>query len=92
MPAVNVSLVDDGLALGMRRGRIALTATVLAAAQLIARRTGPTIGCISAPGLIAAGVGVLTWQRLVRRRREHKSWVSRAREMAVLRQRPVSPS
>ena len=65
------------------------SASVLAAAQLIARRTGPTIGSISAPGIVAAGVGVLTWQRLVRRRREHKTWVSRAREVAALRQRGV---
>ena len=63
------------------------SASVLAAAQLIARQTGPTIGSISAPGLVAAGVGVLTWQRLVRRRREHKTWVSRTRDIAALRQR-----
>ncbi|MGH8979004.1 MAG: ABC1 kinase family protein [Acidimicrobiia bacterium] len=61
------------------------SASVLASAQLISRRTGPTVGPISLPGLVAAGVGVLTWQRLVRRRREHKTWVSRARELAELR-------
>ena len=61
--------------------------SVLASAQLISRRTGPTVGSISVPGLVAAGVGVLTWQRLVRRRREHKTWVSRARELADLRGR-----
>ena len=60
-------------------------ASVLASAQLFSRRTGPTVGPISMPGLVAAGVGVLTWQRLVRRRREHKTWVSRARELAELR-------
>ena len=60
-------------------------ASVLASAQLFSRRTGPTVGSISMPGLVAAGVGVLTWQRLVRRRREHKTWVSRARELAELR-------
>jgi len=62
---------------------------VLASAQLIARRTGPNIGPISVPGAIAAGVGVLTWQRLVRRRREHKTWVSRARERAERRRQSV---
>jgi ubiquinone biosynthesis protein len=56
--------------------------SVLASAQLFSRRTGPTVGPLSMPGLVAAGVGVLTWQRLVRRRREHKTWVSRARELA----------
>ena len=60
-------------------------ASVLASAQLFSRRTGPTVGSISMPGLVAAGVGVLTWQRLVRRRHEHKTWVSRARELAELR-------
>ena len=60
-------------------------ASVLASAQLFSRRTGPTVGSISMPGLVAAGVGVLTWQRLVRRRHEHKTWVSRARELTELR-------
>ena len=60
-------------------------ASVLASAQLFSRRTGPNVGPISMPGLVAAGVGVLTWQRLVRRRREHKTWVSRARELTELR-------
>jgi len=60
-------------------------ASMLASAQLVSRRTGPTFGPISLPGAVAAGVGVFTWQRLVRRRREHKTWVSRARELAELR-------
>ena len=62
-------------------------ASVLASAQLISRRTGPTVGSISVPGMVAVGVGMLTWQRLVRRRREHKTWVSRARELADMRRR-----
>ncbi len=61
------------------------SASVLASAQLFSRRTGPSVGPISLPGLVAAGVGVLTWQRLVRRRREHTTWVSRARELAESR-------
>ena len=60
-------------------------ASMLASAQLFSRRTGPNVGPISMPGLVAAGVGVLTWQRLVRRRREHKTWVSRARELTEMR-------
>jgi ubiquinone biosynthesis protein len=79
----------DGTVDNLVDGLIA-SASVLAAAQLIARRSGPTIGSISAPGLIAAGVGVLTWQRLVRRRHAHRSWVTRARAMAV-RQRGARP-
>jgi ubiquinone biosynthesis protein len=62
-------------------------ASVLASAQLISRRTGPTFGSISVPGVVTAAVGMLTWQRLVRRRREHTTWVSRARELADLRRR-----
>jgi ubiquinone biosynthesis protein len=53
-------------------------ASVMAGAQLISRRTGPMVGPFSIPGLVAAGVGVLTWQRLVLRRRSQKTWVSRA--------------
>ena len=60
-------------------------ASVLGSAQLLSRRTGPTVGSISLPGLVAAGVGMVTWQRLVRRRRERKTWVSRARELRELR-------
>jgi ubiquinone biosynthesis protein len=66
--------------------------SVLASAQLLSRRTGPTVGPVSMPGLVAAGVGVLTWQRLVRRRREHKTWVSRASEVAESRRRASDTS
>jgi ubiquinone biosynthesis protein len=66
-------------------------ASVLASAQLISRRAGPMVGPISIPGLVTAGVGVLTWQRLVRRRRERKTWVSRAHELAELRRRGARP-
>jgi ubiquinone biosynthesis protein len=66
-------------------------ASVLASAQLISRRTGPNIGPLSVPGAVAAGVGVLTWQRLVRRRREHKTWVSRARDLAEVRRSRRAP-
>ena len=62
-------------------------ATVLAGAQLISRRSGPMVGPFSVPGLVAAGVGVLTWQRLVARRRPHESMVARARKMAELSRR-----
>ncbi|MGA2835223.1 MAG: AarF/UbiB family protein [Acidimicrobiales bacterium] len=66
-------------------------ASVLGSAQLISRRTAPAIGPISLPGLVAAGVGVLTWQRLVRNRREHKTWVSRAREVTERRRQDTEP-
>jgi ubiquinone biosynthesis protein len=58
------------------------SASVLAGAQLISRRAGPTLGGVSIPGLVAAGVGMVTWQRLVARRETTRSWVTRARELA----------
>ncbi len=57
-------------------------ASVLAGAQLISRRASPMVGSFSVPGLVAAGVGVVTWQRLVARRRPQTTWVSRARKIA----------
>jgi ubiquinone biosynthesis protein len=48
-------------------------------------RAGPLIGPVSVPGIVAAGIGMITWQRLVRRRTEHPSWVTRARELVEAR-------
>jgi ubiquinone biosynthesis protein len=76
----------DGAVDNLVDGLVA-AASVLGSAQLISRRTGPTLGQISVPGLVAAGVGVLTWQRLVRRRHEHKTWVTRARTTSERRRR-----
>ena len=56
-------------------------AAVMAGAELISRRASPMVGPFSVPGLVAAGVGVLTWQRLIARR-ESRSWVSRALSFA----------
>ena len=68
------------------------SASVLAAAELVARRAGPLVGPFSVPGIAAAAVGLITWQRLVRRRTEHPTWVSRAREMVEARRpRPEGP-
>jgi ubiquinone biosynthesis protein len=66
------------------------SASLLAAAQLVSRRTGPMVGPFSLPGIVAAGVGMVTWQRLVRRRVEHPSWVGRARELIEVR-KPQAP-
>ena len=74
----------DGAVDNLVDGLVA-AASVLGSAQLFSRRTGPNVGGISLPGIVAASVGVLTWQRLVRRRRERKTWVSRAREVAESR-------
>ena len=61
------------------------SASVLAGAQLISRRSGPTIGGVSIPGLVATGIGIMTWQRLIARRDSSRSWVVRARDMARAR-------
>ncbi|HTT89752.1 MAG TPA: AarF/UbiB family protein [Acidimicrobiales bacterium] len=58
-------------------------ASLLAGAELISRRAGPVVGPFSVPGLVVAGVGLLTWQRLIARRQK-QTWVSRARKMAQL--------
>ena len=55
-------------------------ASIMAGAQLISRRTAPLVGPLSIPGLLAASVGVATWQRLVARRKPHDTWVTRARK------------
>jgi ubiquinone biosynthesis protein len=59
-------------------------ASLMAGAQLISRRASPMVGGFSLPGLVAAGVGVVTWQRLVAKRRPQRSWVSRARDLAAV--------
>jgi ubiquinone biosynthesis protein len=59
-------------------------AAVMAGAQLISRRTSPLVGSVSLPGLAVAGVAVLTWQRLIARRKPRVSWVSRTRQVAEI--------
>ena len=55
-------------------------ASIMAGAQLISRRTAPLAGAFSIPGLLAAAVGVATWQRLITRRKPHDTLVTRARK------------
>jgi ubiquinone biosynthesis protein len=79
---VDVRVRDPDHAVDHLVDGLVISASVLAGAQLLARRAGPTIGGISIPGLVAAGVGVLTWRRLVARRETSRSWVTRARGLA----------
>ena len=51
----------------------------------LARRAGPTIAGISLPGLVAAGVGVVTWQRLAAKRAGRRSMIGNARRLATAR-------
>ena len=55
-------------------------ASIMAGAQLISRRAAPLAGAFSIPGLLAAAVGVATWQRLITRRKPHDTLVTRARK------------
>ena len=63
------------------------SASLLAAAQLIARKAGPTIGGVSVPGLGVVAVGASVWARLATKRQGHKSLVQRARSISGLRAR-----
>ena len=55
-------------------------ASMMAGAQLISRRTAPLVGPFSLPGLVAAGAGVLAWQRLIARRKPRDTMVTRVRK------------
>jgi ubiquinone biosynthesis protein len=63
------------------------SASLLAAAQLIARRAGPTIGGVSIAGLAVVGVGARTWQRLATSRRGRKPLLQRVRALFDLQTR-----
>jgi ubiquinone biosynthesis protein len=82
---VDVRVRDVDHAIDQLVDGLVTSASVLSGAQLISRRTGPTLGGLSIPGLIAAGVGMVTWQRLVARRETTRSWVTRARDLAQAR-------
>ena len=55
------------------------SASLLAAAQLIARRAGPTIAGVSLVGLAVVGGGATAWRRVVVNRQDHESIVQRMR-------------
>jgi ubiquinone biosynthesis protein len=59
---------------------VVTAASMLAGAQLISRRAAPLVGPFSIPGLLAAAAGVVTWQRLVARRKPRDTMVTRARK------------
>lgn len=61
------------------------SASVLASAQLLSRRAGPSPGGLSVPGLIAAGVGIVTWQRLAAKRAGRRTTLSKVRQLASVR-------
>ena len=61
------------------------SASLLAAAQLIARKAGPTIGGVSVAGLAVVAIGGRTWLRLASKRPGHKPLVQRARAISANR-------
>jgi len=84
--AVDLRVRDvDGAVDRLVDGLIA-AASILASAQLIGRRSGPVLAGVSLPGMVAAGVGVVTWQRLAARRQGHQTVVGRTRRLARLRE------
>jgi ubiquinone biosynthesis protein len=57
--------------------------SMLASAQLLSRRTGPTVAGISIPGIAAVAVSVVTWRRLLAKRAGHQSIASRVRKLST---------
>jgi ubiquinone biosynthesis protein len=56
---------------------ILASASILAASQLLSRKTGPTVAGISIPGVISVAVGVVTWHRLQMKRPGYRNAVNR---------------
>jgi len=61
------------------------SASLLAAAQLIARKAGPMIGGVSLVGLAVVGGGATAWRRVALSRSGHRSVVQRVRAFSDLR-------
>ena len=56
---------------------ILASASILAASQLLSRKTGPLIAGISLPGAVSVAVGVVTWHRLQMQRPGYRNAVTR---------------
>jgi ubiquinone biosynthesis protein len=56
---------------------ILASASILAASQLLSRKTGPTVAGISIPGVISVAVGVVTWHRLQMKRPGYRNALNR---------------
>jgi ubiquinone biosynthesis protein len=79
---VEVQLHDTDHAVDNLVDGMVAAAALLAGAQLISNRARPLVGPLSFPGLVAAGVGAFTWQRLATRRQPQRSWVGWVRRVA----------
>ena len=60
------------------------SASLLAAAQLISRKAGPTFRGLSIAGVGAGVSAVATWQRLATKRQDHKTVVQRAHDVLTM--------
>ena len=56
---------------------ILASASILAASQLLSRKTGPLIAGVSVPGVVSVAVGVITWHRLQMKRPGYRNAVTR---------------
>jgi ubiquinone biosynthesis protein len=81
---IDIQLHDADRAADQLVDGMVAAAALLSSAQLISRRARPVLGSLSVPGLVAAGLGVITWQRLAARRHPRRSWVGRARGLAAV--------
>ena len=70
--AVDLRLHDPDQAVDRLVDGLIASGSLLAGALLWSRRTGPTIGGISAPGLLATLAGAGTWLKLLSDRREQR--------------------
>jgi len=75
--AVEFKVHDSDGAVPQLVDGILASASILAASQLLSRKTAPTIAGISIPGVISVAVGVITWHRLQMKRPGYRNGVNR---------------
>ena len=61
------------------------SASLLAASQLLSRKTGPMLAGISVPGVVSVAVGIFTWHRSQMKRPGYRNATSRVIERVRLR-------
>ena len=94
---VDLRLHDPDRVMDQLVDGLVASSSLLAAALLWSRRADPVIRGISIPGAVSAVVGVGTWFRLVRARRERRDGLARTidlaktiRKVAPRRKRPMA--
>jgi ubiquinone biosynthesis protein len=75
--AVDFKVHDTDGSLPQLVDGILASASILAASQLLSRKTGPLIAGISIPGAVSVAVGVVTWHRLQMKRPGYRNTVTR---------------